>query len=45
MIMETKTLSTMLYRAWTSMEMIMGRDMEISNLRTGMVPILFSCDM
>ena len=45
LIMDTKTLSTMLYSAWTSMEMIIGRDMVTNSLLTGMVPILFSCDM
>ena len=38
----TKTLSTTLYSAWTSMEMTMGIDMVKSSLGTGMVPILFS---
>ncbi len=45
LIMDTKTLSTMLYSAWTSMEMIIGRDMDISSLLMGITPILFSCDM
>ena len=44
-IMDTNTLSTMLYRACTSMEIIMGRDMDISSLLMGITPILFSCDM
>ena len=30
---------------WTSMEIIIGRDMVTNSLLTGMVPILFSCDM
>ena len=42
LIMATKMLSTMLYRAWTSMEIIMGTDMLTSSLPTGMTPILFS---
>ena len=41
LIWATNTLSMMLYIACTSMEMIMGRDMEISRRLTGMVPILF----
>ena len=39
---ETKTLSTMLYRACTSMLSIMGTDMLTSSLLTGSTPILFS---
>ena len=39
---ETKMLSTMLYRAWTSMLSIMGTDMVTSSLLTGRTPILFS---
>ena len=35
-------LSTMLYRACTSMDIIMGRDMDTSSLSTGITPILFS---
>ena len=35
-------LSTVLYRAWTSMEIIMGRAMFTSNFPTGIVPILLS---
>ena len=42
LILETKILSTILYSACTSMEIIMGRDMEISNLSMGITPILFS---
>ena len=42
---DTNTLSTMLYRACTSMEMIMGRDMLIISLEMGMVPSLFSFSM
>ena len=38
----TNMLSTMLYRACTSMEIIIGRDIEISSLGIGMMPILFS---
>ena len=40
--MATKTLSTMLYNACTSMEIIIGRDMFSTSLPMGMVPILFS---
>lgn len=40
--MATKTLSTILYNACTSMEIIIGRDMFSTSLPTGMVPILFS---
>ena len=43
LIMDTKMLSTMLYMAWTSMEMTMGKDIVTSRRLTGMVPILFSC--
>ena len=32
----------MLYRAWTSMESIMGQDIWTISRRMGMVPILFS---
>ena len=39
---ETNTLSTTLYNACTSMEIIIGRDMFSTSLPTGMVPILFS---
>ena len=39
---ETNTLSTTLYMAWTSMEIIMGTAMPASSLPTGMTPILFS---
>ena len=39
---ETKTLSTMLYSAWTSMEIIMGMAIPASSRPTGWVPILFS---
>ena len=35
-------LSTTLYRAWISMETIMGPDMVSSRRRMGMTPILFS---
>ena len=42
LILETKMLSTILYSACTSMEIIIGRDIEISNLSMGMTPILFS---
>ena len=38
----TKMLSTTLYRACTSMEIIIGSDMEMISCLTGMVPILFS---
>ena len=38
----TKILSTMLYRACTSMEIIIGKDMLNTSLPIGMVPILFS---
>ena len=40
---DTKILSTTLYMAWTSIEIIIGRDMVISSFLIGMVPILFSC--
>ena len=40
--MATKTLSTMLYKACTSMEIIIGRDMFSTSFPTGIVPILFS---
>ena len=39
---ETKMLSTMLYRACTSMEIIMGMAMPASSRPTGCTPILFS---
>ena len=39
---ETKTLSTTLYRACTSIDSIMGIDMLSSSLLTGITPILFS---
>ncbi len=39
----TNILSTILYRACTSMEIIMGKDIVISKRGTGMIPILFSC--
>ena len=39
---ETNTLSTTLYSAWTSMEIIMGMAMPASSLPTGRTPILFS---
>ena len=39
---ETNTLSTMLYRACTSMEMMMGRDIFHISLSMGMTPSLFS---
>ena len=39
---ETKMLSTTLYRAWTSMEIIMGTAMPASSRPTGWTPILFS---
>ena len=39
----TNMLSTILYKACTSIESIIGRDMVISSLGTGMTPILFSC--
>ena len=39
---ETNTLSTTLYRACTSMEIIMGTAMPASRRPTGMTPILFS---
>ena len=42
LIWATKMLSTMLYRAWTSIEIIMGTDILKSSLPTGMTPILFS---
>ena len=42
LIWATKTESTILYKACTSMEIIMGRDMETISSLTGMVPILFS---
>ena len=42
LIMATKTLSTMLYNACTSMEIIMGSDMESKSRLTGIIPILFS---
>ncbi|GFI66365.1 hypothetical protein IMSAG185_01981 [Lachnospiraceae bacterium] len=42
LILDTKMLSTMLYNACTSIEIIMGRDMVIKSLSTGMFPILFS---
>ena len=42
LICETNMLSTMLYRACTSMESIMGSDMVMISLFTGMTPILFS---
>ena len=45
LIMDTNTLSTILYRACTSIEIIMGRDMDISSLLMGMTPILFSWDI
>ena len=41
-IRETKIESTMLYRACTSMENIMGVDIVRISRRTGMTPILFS---
>ena len=39
----TNIESTMLYSAWISIEIIMGSDMLISSLPTGITPILFSC--
>ena len=39
---ETNTLSTMLYSACTSMEIIIGTAMPASSLPTGRTPILFS---
>ena len=39
---ETNTLSTMLYRACTSMEMMMGRDMFQMSFLMGITPSLFS---
>ena len=39
---ETNTLSTMLYSACTSMEIIMGTAIPASSLPTGRTPILFS---
>ena len=41
----TKILSTTLYSAWTSMEIMMGMDMDNSSRLTGMVPILFSAGL
>ena len=41
-IRDTKMLSTILYRACTSMEIIMGRDMVIRSLSMDITPILFS---
>ena len=38
----TKMLSTTLYRAWTSMEIIMGTAMPASSGPMGITPILFS---
>lgn len=38
----TKMLSTTLYNAWTSMDTMMGTDIEISSRFTGHTPILFS---
>ena len=43
LIRATKTLSTTLYRAVTSMDTIMGTDMVIMSRFTGITPILFSC--
>ena len=42
LILDTKILSTMLYSACTSMDIIIGSDMDISSLLTGIIPILFS---
>ena len=39
---ETKTLSTTLYRAWTSILSMMGTEMFTSSLLMGRTPILFS---
>ena len=38
----TKILSTMLYKACTSIEIIIGRDILNNSFPMGMVPILFS---
>ena len=38
----TNILSTTLYRAWTSMDIIMGSDIVMISFFTGMTPILFS---
>ena len=42
LICATNILSTMLYNACTSIEIIMGNAMEINSLLTGITPILFS---
>ena len=42
---DTNTLSTMLYRACTSIDAMMGRDMLMMSLEMGMVPNLFSFSM
>lgn len=39
---DTKILSIILYNACTSIEIIIGSDIEISRRFTGIVPILFS---
>ena len=41
--MLTKTLSTRLYSACTSIDITMGSDIDITNCLTGITPILFSC--
>ncbi len=35
-------LSTTLYKAWTIMLSMMGKDMESTNVGMGLMPILFS---
>ena len=40
--LDTKMLSTILYSACNSMDIIIGRDMDRSSLFTDMTPILFS---
>ena len=42
LILDTNTLSTTLYSAWTSIEIIIGTAMDSSSLLTGITPILFS---
>ena len=42
LICDTKILSTMLYNACTSIEAIIGSDMEMISRFTGITPILFS---
>ena len=42
-IIATNILSTTLYKACTSMDITIGRDIVINNLLIGITPILFSC--